>query len=425
MLRYWNAALDAGDDHLDAIHHLTDADQPALVSLCMLGLLRERPALPDPALRQAIGACAGSSPIGELVELTRRTLERDDLEQTQRSIWSFVGLALMPEEFADRLSEEDLEAALLARNGDLANTFNELCSDIDLLDRIRIAVLGKKHQARDDDWRHSGGASRIVRAAIRRLGASASVEAGEHLKKLATEVDSSWAPHMAHAAAEHSRKLRDEQFAALSVSHLVSALANGSPATPPDLAAIVLEEVERYKSTLRTGSETPWKRFWNTDNYGAATEPQIENEDRDRLLELLRSRLERYDIAASLPEARRGENTRADVLVLSHAGKNLPIEAKRHYNDELWTAASTQLAGYAADPDACGLGIYLVFWFGTEFKAPKRNDGTDSPESAEALEAMLADDLPLHLKEKLSVVVLDVSRSQPMIDAVSKRQKST
>lgn len=422
MLRYWNAALDAGDDNLDAIHHLTNADQPAFVSLCMLGLLGERPGLPDLALRQAIGACAGSSNIGELVELARRTLERDDLEQKHRDIWSFVGLALMPEEFADRLSEQDIESALLAPNGDLAKTFNELCPDVDLLDRIRIGVLGKKHPARDDDWRHSGGVSGIVRAAIRRLGASDSAVAGEHLKELTAKVEPSWAPHIAHAAAEHARKLRDEQFAAPSVGHLTSALANGSPATPSDLAAIVLEEVERYKSTLRTGSETPWKRFWNTDGYGAATEPQIENDDRDRLLELLRPRFEEYGIAASLPEARRGENTRVDVLMLSHAGKNLPIEAKRHYNGELWTAASTQLAGYAADPDACGFGIYLIFWFGTEFKAPKRSDGVDGPENAEALEAMLVDDLPLHLKEKLSVVVLDVSRPQSMIEAIKRRQ---
>lgn len=425
MLRYWNAALDAGDEDLDAIHHLTNADQPAFVSLCMLRLLDERPGLPDLALRQAIGACAGSSTIGELVELARRTLERDDLEQNQRDIWSFVCLALMPEVFADRLSEEDLESALLAPNGDLAKTFNELCPDIDLLDRTRISVLGKKHPARENDWRHSGGVSGIVRAAIRRLGASNSAEAGAQLKALAERVDSSWAPHIAHAAAEHARKLRDEQFAAPSVSQLMSALADGAPATPSDLAAVVLEEVERYKSTLRTGSETPWKRFWNTDEYGNATKPQIENEDRDRLLELLRPRFEGYGIAASLPEARRGENTRVDVLMLSHAGKNLPIEAKRHYNGELWTAASTQLAGYAADPDACGFGIYLVFWFGTEFNAPKRRDGAGSPDSVEALEAMLVDDLPLHLKDKLSVVVLDVSRPQSMIEATNKRRRKS
>ncbi|MCR9088799.1 MAG: hypothetical protein NXH97_18890 [Rhodobacteraceae bacterium] len=423
MVRYWNAALEAGDDDLDAIHHLTSADRPELVSLCMVGLLGERPGLPDPALRQAIRACAASLGSSQLAELVRLSLDRDDLERQQRDIWSFVGLALMPEEFADRLAEGDLEKALLAPNGDIANTLNELCPNIDLLNRIRIGALGKKYPARDDGCWHYGGASGIVRAAIRRLGASNSVEAGEHLKELATTVDSSWAPHMAHAAAEHARKRRDEQFAAPSVSQLTSALANGSPATPSDLAAIVLEEVERYKGTLRTGSEMPWKRFWNTDGVGAATQPQIENEDRDRLLELIRPRFERYDIVASLPEARRGENTRADILMLSHAGKCLPIEAKRHYNKELWTAASTQLSGYAADPDAFGFGIYLVFWFGTEFRVPKRNDGAGSPESAEALKAMLVDDLRAHVREKLSVVVLDVSRPQSMIEAIEKKRR--
>lgn len=422
MIRYWNAALDAGDDDLDAIHHLTSADSPDLVSLGMVGLLGERPSLPELALRQAIGACSDTLNTDEFADLVLRTLDRDGLEKTQRDIWSFVGLALMPKEFADRLSDGELEAALLAPSGDLAKALNELCPDIDLLDRIRIDVLGKKHPASDDNGQHSGGVSRTILDAIRRLGASTASDAGEHLKELAQKVDSSWAPHMVHEAAEHARKLRDELFAAPSVSQLMSSLANGSPATPSDLAAIVLEEVERYKGTLRTGSETPWKRFWNTDGYGAATQPQIENEDRDRLLELFRPRFERYGIAASLPEARRGENTRADVLMLSHAGKNLPIEAKRHYNDELWSAASTQLAGYAADPDACGFGIYLVFWFGAEFKAPKREDGSNTPQSAEALEAMLLNDLPLHMSEKLSVVVLDVSRPQSMIEAIGKRR---
>lgn len=203
----------------------------------------------------------------------------------------------------------------------------------------------------------------------------------------------------------------------------MDALANGPPASPSDLAAIVLEEVERYKATLRTGSEMPWKRFWNTDGYGAATEPQIENEDRDRLLELLRPRFERYGIAAGLPEARRGENTRADILLLSHAGNNLPIEAKRHYNAELWTAAISQLAGYASDAQACGFGIYLVFWFGTEFRTPSRGDCADVPESPEALEEMLTDDLPFEMKDKLTVVVLDVSRPDSMIAATEKRRK--
>lgn len=425
MLKYWNAALDAGDDDLDGLHHLTSAGEPALVHKCLASLLEERPNLPIQALRQALRVCPATLSTSELSGIVRRATDRDHLGAEQRELWNFAGLALMPADFANQLSEDEQEAALLAPDGDIAKSFNELCPEVDFLDCLRIEILGKRHPARDDDWRRSDTVSGIVRAAIRRLSASKSTDAGERLKTLASHIDDSWRPHIAHAAAEHARKLRDDHYSAPSVGLLMDALANGPPASPSDLAAVVLEEVERYKNTLRTGSEMPWKRFWNTDPYGAAIEPQIENEDRDRLLELLRPRFEKYGVAAGLPEARRGENTRADILLLSHAGYNLPIEAKRHYNDELWTAATSQLAGYASDAQACGFGIYLVFWFGEEFRTPARGDGADVPESAETLEEMLTDDLPFEMKDKLTVVVLDVSRPASMIAATENRRNKS
>ena len=422
MFCYWNAALDAGDEDLDAIHHLAGAGEPELLSKSLVRLLDARPNLPVQALRQGLGAGAATLSTSELTDLVRRTLDRDDLEKKQRELWNFAGLALMPADVANQLSEDDQEAALRAPSGDLAKAFDELCPELDLLDGLRIGILGKKHPASDNDWRRSDTVSGIVRGAIRRLSASKASGAGEQLKALAPQIDASWRPQIAHAAAEHARKVRDEQFTAPSVGQLIDALEDGPPASPSDLAAIVLEEVERYKSTLRTSSEMPWKRFWNTDGYGAATKPQIENEDRDRILELFRLRLERYGIVAGFPEARRGENTRADILLLSHAGKNLPIEVKRHYNNELWTAPAGQLAGYASDEDACGFGVYLVFWFGSEFKTPARNDGVEAPDSAEELETMVTDDLPPQMKDKLTVVVLDVSRPGPMIIAAKSRK---
>lgn len=423
VLRYWSAALDAGDEHLADIHHLAGAGERELVSKSLTRLLDVRPNLPEQALRQALSAGVATLSTSELADLVRSTLDRDGLDKKQRQLWNFAGLALMPGDFAKRLSEGEQEAALVVASDDLAKAFDGLCPDLDLLDRLRIGVLGKKHPASDDDWRRSNSASGTVRAAIRRLSASRSTDASQQLKALALQVHASWQPQIAHAAAEHARRVRDEQFTSPSVDQLIGALEGGPPASPSDLAAIVLEEVERYKSTLRTGTEMPWKRFWNTDKYGNATEPQIENEDRDRLLELFRLRLDKYSIAANFPEARRGENTRADILLLSHAGKNLPIEAKRHYSDELWTAPTSQLAGYASDKDACGFGNYLVFWFGAEFKTPARDDGVKVPESAEELETMLTNDLPPQMKDKLSVVVLDVSRPERMIAAAKSRRR--
>lgn len=417
MLRYWNAALDAGDEDLDGLHHLVSAKEDGLVASCLEHLLSKRPHLPIPALRQALVAGASVFTAEELARLVASALQRSDLGNEQREIWSFVALALDPATVSAELSEEEARGVLLRPNGDVAKALYELSPQPEVLDRFRIAVLGNAHEADDDDWRRSNSVSGIIRAAIRRLSTSKNADAGAVLKSLASDVHPSWGPQLAHAAAEHARMMRDDLYIAPSVSDLVDALAGGAPASPADLAAVVLEEIDRYRATLRSGSETPWKRFWNTDKDGNATTPQIENEDRDRLLELLRVRLERYGIIASLPEARRGQNTRADVLLLSYAGKNLPIEAKRHYNRELWSAPLDQLAGYAADVGADGFGIYLVFWFGAEFPLPRCSDGTPLPSTAEALEAMLLEDIPLRLRDKLDVVVLDVSRPAPMVPA--------
>ncbi|MCV0387882.1 MAG: hypothetical protein K5821_16060 [Nitrobacter sp.] len=423
MLRYWNAALDAGDDDLDGLHHLISAKEHGLAAGCLLELLKNRPDLPMPALRQAL--VAGASVLGseDLARFAASALQRSDLRHEQREIWSFVALALDPTTVSVGLSEEEARGVLLRPSGELAKAFYELSPQPDVLDRFRIAVLGKTHEANDDDWRHSNTISGIVRAAIRRLSASKNLDAGNVLTSLASDVHPSWRPQLAHAAAEHARMMRDDLYVAPPVSDLVAALAGGAPANPADLAAVVLEEIDRYRATLRTGSETPWKRFWNTDKDGAATTPQIENEDRDRLLELLRVRLERYGVVASLSEARRGENTRVDVLLLSHAGKNLPIEAKRHYNRELWSAPLDQLAGYAAGVGADGFGIYLVFWFGTEFRLPGRSDGQALPSGAEALETMLRNDIPPRLQDKIAIVVLDVSRPAATATAQARRNQ--
>ncbi len=423
ILWYWNAALDAGDDDLDAIHHLSGTDEQSLLSKCLQGLLNVRPNLPVLALSQALKACTTVLTSGEMISLVTRTVERDDLDMNQRDMWSFAAMALMPTKFANGLSEEECQAALLAPDGELAKVFDELCPQPEELDRMRIVFLGKTNAADEDDWRHSGSASGIIRSAIRRLSASKNPDAGGILKSIAPDIHPSWQPQLTHSAAEHARNLRDEHYVRPSVSQLNGALSGGPPASPQDLVAVILEEIERYQRTLRSGSEMPWKRFWNTDKNGAATTPQIENEDRDRLLELFRIRFEKYGVAASLPEARRGENTRADVLLLSHAGNNLPIEAKRHYNNELWTAPLDQLAGYASDEGAFGFGVYLVFWFGTEFKVPTRKDGTNAPTSACELKKLLVNDLSPTMKSKLEVVVLDVSRPATMIAKGAKRKK--
>jgi hypothetical protein len=98
------------------------------------------------------------------------------------------------------------------------------------------------------------------------------------------------------------------------------------------------------------------------------------------------------------------------MLIFTGAGRNLPIEAKRHFHPGIWVAPSTQLRDYTSDPGADGFGIYLVFWFGNDAcPTPARPDGGAGPTSAIELERMLVSDLSTELKARTDVIVFDVS----------------
>jgi hypothetical protein len=190
----------------------------------------------------------------------------------------------------------------------------------------------------------------------------------------------------------------------------VNVLAGGPPLNAVDIQAVVIEELHRLRRELRTSDNTLWKRYRNTDKYGKVADPRIENECRDHMLDRLRERLERYQVAAALPEVRRPEESRTGVLVLTRAGNSLPIEVKSHFHPDLWEAPSTQLGQYREVEGSDGYGIYLVFWFGIDrYKVPWRPDGGELTGTAEALESWLVYDLSPGDRERVSVIVFDVS----------------
>ncbi|KZL00517.1 MULTISPECIES: hypothetical protein [unclassified Pseudovibrio] len=417
VFTYWNSALEAGRHYLDYLDLFLESDDREFLFQSLRKLLHMQPSLPDLALKQALAAGMDVFSRDELEELIGLALKSESLSKEQRDIWNSAALMLDPDKASNELSNEECQSALLALNGNLYQAMKDFCPNQDALDFVYIEVLGKEISLKQDDWLKPENKSALVNAAIDRLSTSDVSDVGAKLKALIKDVDPSWGSRIAHAAAEHASKLRDKLYTPPSIEELSKALAGGPPVNPADLKACLLEEIDRYKSTLRTGTEMPWKAYWNTNRYGKPTTPKVENVCRDRFLELLRPPLEKYGVAASLPEARRKNDTRADVLLISHAGKNLPIEVKRHFHDELWTAPVNQLAGYASDEGACGYGVYLVFWFGADERAtPARPDGRARPKNAQELEKLLISDLPAEMKDTISVFVLDVSKPKSPSD---------
>jgi hypothetical protein len=90
---------------------------------------------------------------------------------------------------------------------------------------------------------------------------------------------------------------------------------------------------------------------------------------------------------------------------------HLPIEAKRHMHDDLWSAIEAQLIPrYTRDPKSGGFGLYLVFWFGEGAgRLPRPPRGIGHPTNAVELRDALACTIPADHRGRIAVVCLDLS----------------
>lgn len=219
-----------------------------------------------------------------------------------------------------------------------------------------------------------------------------------------------WHSHIRHALAMQARQRLDRCFVPASVPAIQAALSGGAPVNAADLQAVVVDQLRHIQHEMQVDSSMPWQAYWNEASKSRPASPKVENSCRNVLAQQLKTRLAPFGIGIPpMSEAQLARETRVDVLILSGAGANLPIEIKRHFHPQVWQAATTQLQGYAANPGASGLGIFLVFWFGLAPPPPSRGKGKAKPTAAAEMESMLRDGLPDQLRDTTDVVVLDVS----------------
>ena len=211
---------------------------------------------------------------------------------------------------------------------------------------------------------------------------------------------------------------RDSQYQPMSMANVARTLQGSSPANAPDLQALVLEQLNRMAGELRGGNTGLWKNFWD---FQATTKgaldpepiPKLENDCRDQIKQFLDPRLSRLGIAFD-KEAAQVDEGRCDLqashLVLGSEPIKLPIEIKRAWHADLWSAAKTQLIDrYALTPEAEGCGIYLVLWFGglkTLLKPHPHRLPINGPQD---LRQLLETSLPEIDRHRIQIVVLDVS----------------
>lgn len=409
---FWVGAIEAGADDLPQAQYL-DPNQP-VVAGAIAALLQSGIAMPPAAAREALELAAVSMPPGELLGIAEAALAAPD-PKGARTTWALAAFALDPERHEGLLASDLSGAegeALFGRLWDGHHGFLLAAAADKTVARSEALI---RHVGPGQQPRRGGQKvhklSELVAGALVQLAQAATLEASEALARLIAEPSlAHWRETLRHHQEEQKRVCREARFLPPPPEAVASALAAGPPANAADLRALVHHVIEELARDIRDGDTSPWRSFWNRPTRGT-NGPKVENDCRDILTDRLRDRLERYGIPVKrmTTEARSANDRRADMFLIGDGAARLPVEVKRHWNKELWTAIDDQLVDYARSGDSSGHGIYLIFWFGTQWALPRLPDGGPLPETPQALQALLIERMPATLRETIAVVVLDVS----------------
>ncbi|TCP64865.1 hypothetical protein [Sphingomonas sp. PP-CE-1G-424] len=419
LLSFWKGAITSYDERLPLLSDISD-ELPARGALAVL--LTTRSVLPEQMLRSTLEAAARILLPIQLLALAQTALSRP-LSDYMRRFWAFTAWALDPTSQAALFDSEFSTAEDHQLFGELWNgpigdlAKNGIANGVARLETI-ITRLARLYPPSEASRLSGSGPPAIIDRAISRLSENPSAEASAAFDRLiATDGLAAWSSSLAHERERQSEVRRRDEFRPPQPRTIAAALLAGPPATPGDLRAVVVECLNELAHDIRCGPTSPWRGFWNRPYNGEKT-PKIENDCRDLLVDRLGDRLRRFGIAVEFAttEARSSNDRRADVLVTSFhpilAGRgpaSVPIEAKRHWNDELWSAIDDQLVPYCTSAGSNGHGVYLVFWFGTTWPTRAHPTGDERPTSAKALKAALEARLKPELATSIKIIVVDVS----------------
>lgn len=414
------------------LYHLCQDNRLAAVARELVPrFLRQYPDSHPKTLETLFHAGLKHCPHGELAEIAEEVLgRRPALRGICRVQWLALLLMLRPEKAAARLTR--LIGKSKERSLALLDVFHIPSS---YNDRIEVPVFMQtlltciqicgrsfppsQHHRSGFVHRHDDAQSQVG-GFITLLSNDDSAEATSALQTLLDDRTlAAWKDQLLHALAIQRRKRCDAEYRAPSAEQIARALSSGQPASVADFQALLCEALDSIRDRIRNSSTDGWEAFWNTKG----RTPKSENECRNRLKELLDAELGRIGVNCE-PESLYAEIKRADLKAMCGEW-SIPIEIKRHYHRELWTAPTKQLAvRYARDPAAHRHGIYVVFYFGHVLTGiPKPPASTKPPRTAAELEDALFASLPADWRETLCVKVIDVSLPPRSSGGSSTRRK--
>lgn len=361
---------------------------------------------------------------GELLKLSQLMVNRRGvLKKVNYHIWLVCYYLLEPEQIYDLFVSEaksDPEIIWLVREltGNARRRRENNNQELSLIQLETIIKVSATHfpdayhpVEESHGSRNSWDYAEFIRALINKVSAISSYNASEVLERLLLLPEcESYRDHLSHAKSNQIIRYRESQFYHADWKQAVSTLVNETPTNVMDLYSLLLDHLRDISNRITYENTNIYKQFWNEDSYGRTLEPKPEESCRHVFLELLRTRLNPLKISCE-PEGHMVSDKRADIIV-SLPGIKIPIEIKRDYHRDVWTALNGQLDKlYTKNPDAAGYGIYLVFWFGSARPnaLPRLTKIMPQPKNASAMENMLNETVPVEKRNCLSAIVIDVS----------------
>lgn len=438
LVTLWKTAIEMRPEgDLPVLSLLNDyAPGGGVCARALQGLLRDHPMMPERALVSALVVAIRLTGRADLSETATTALAVDSVCGEPRAIWQYLAFCLDPQGASAPFSVLFADPSMVGAAFPWNRLSVMLIEDMTTATRARFAAsvisLLAPRQAPAMRMTNSSEAEDLVWRELAWLERCEEESATDVLRDLAdAPAMANWRDQICHRMAKQLRLRRQATHVPATVRQIREALAGGSPVNSSDLQAVVVDELRKIQAAMQVDPLLPWQLFWNEDSKRSAPEqtPKVENSCRNVVGLLLQAKLGAFGITVPpLPEASRAAETRTDILILSGAGRNLPIEAKRHFHPQVWAAVDGQLKGYTADLGADGLGIYLVFWFGSVpgVSMPRR-EGEDykEPGTAAEMESMLREDLSDELRARIEIVVLDVSNPKGRRGSARRRASST
>lgn len=417
------ARLARGHEFADGLHELlTDVAFESYRADIVLGLLRDYPNSSPFRLDEMLSAAIKLPVLHDrLLALAQTVLAGGVVDPRQRDLWLATAYMLAPAAFESDVRQRAAANPTFVFDLRDKSGFarrDEPAQPLPLPMVEFMAQLAGSHFPNashpSSGWSgdtNAWDAADWVRSLISVISASPSRAATDALERLRDHSQlASYRPHVLHDLANQRQRRRDANYDRPGWPQTVKAVANLSPATVADLHALLVAHLVDLKHRIARANTDIFKQFWNLDSHSKPDKPRPEEACRDDLVTLMRPSLLPLGITVE-PEAHMVADKRADISVAMPSRKVL-CELKRDYHAEVWTAIQGQLERfYAHDPDAKGFGVYCVFWFGDKrpYPIPAPPNGMNRPQSAAEMEQMLVNLMPQDMRQRLAVIVIDVS----------------